>query len=357
MSSHKLEREGYSSSQRISRRTVLKGFAGLGVEKVLISPFTRFSESVRAAESVGKLDLTLPVAESERDPRIKDLPKTKVFLGRDLKDNRDRIIRLDDVVLNTKDYTETVAQNRLDIATANHLARIDALWNYINGDLDKLEHMLIRGEMPPEPNAEEFIAKLQTDEDFYLPIVAVREGKEVALENLELTNFLVRSKKDGEGKIKGGVRIRYTSQPPLIVQTGTQEQPVTGWTIRVTEDNELQYDIYTANVLVKGYPQYYYSMGRTGQIVSAFESAILTLGNASRGTKFSDPELRTWWTRYALHNYEGRRSENGLAVFPDEAELLAGEIKIDNKGHARPFGPPVLLFESPDLVDTPWGFN
>lgn len=339
-------------ARRMSRRAFLGGLAKMrasaAIESALAHPSARPSTVAKVpteAEAVGVTTLELPVSKNERDPRLRNLPKTRILVSRELKE-RGGNVPIEDIMLNTRDYSETEAQNRLDMAVANHLARMHAVSeNHVQGDdFTRLQNMLMSGELPPEPDPAEFLKKLKVNENFFLPIVAIPEGKEVALENLELSQF----------DVKKGVRIRFTNQPGLMSYLGGfKEDQYEGFTFRVTNDNQLQYDLYFADYLNphSSYLKNDLIEGHTDLVKTALEAAVLTLGNYSE----INGQLANWYNMYALHNYEGRRKELGLGLFPDEVELLMGEIKEIKNDYGmtvlRPMGPMLLSVKSPRILE------
>jgi len=337
---------------RLSRRDLFKRAAQGGAAAALGAALSRASlrpESAAAAssaEAVGSSALALPVAQEERDPRLKRLPKTRILVSKELIE-RGGNVPIDDIELNTRDYSKTEAQNRLDMAIANHLARMYAVsQEYVNGDdFSQLQNMLMSGELPPEPNPAEFIRRLESDEDFFLPIVAVPEGKEETMESLEITKF----------DVKKGVRIRFTNTPGLMSHLGGYgDDQSEGFTFRVTKDNQLQYDLYFGDFLNpnSSFLQNDIINGHTELVKAALETGVLTLGNYSN----INGQQANWYNMYSLHNYEGRRKELGLGLFSDQVELLMGEIKEIENDYGmivpRPMGPMLFNVKSSKIPDS-----
>lgn len=335
----------------LNRRQFIKVGIAIGAAAAVGSPILDAAlphldplgvDRASASELAGTAGLSLPVTENERDPRIKKMGKTKISKSSALGDLK-REIPIEDITINTTDYSETVAQNRLDMAVANHFARMMETSKLVNGDdFSQVQLMLMQSGLPPEPNEAEFTARLASNDDFFLPIVGLPENEEVAMENLVQMLF----------DVKKGLKINFTNKPQLMSwMGGFGEEQMLGFSFRVSDEGRLQYDIFVKDLF--GPSQQDQNETHTGLVMTALETAILTLGNFSTQP---DGKLTNWYNQYVLQGYDGIRQEQGTGVFSDEVELLMGEIKDQENDYGmivkRAQGPTILSVKSPKIVPT-----
>lgn len=123
-----------------------------------------------AAEDV---DFALPVPTDGRSSRTKDIEHTIITVDPALAANPPDLSVIG-IGFNTT-YTPWEARNRLDVAVAKALIRRHAITEeHLDGtNIDALRLMWCGGDVPVEPNWGDYLARLSSDEELMMPIVAL----------------------------------------------------------------------------------------------------------------------------------------------------------------------------------------
>lgn len=318
-------------SKKLSRRNFLKGAAVTALGLALTPDRSQAVES----NIVGEANFSLPVEEDKKDIRLGNAKNSLIRVDESMMTNPTDL-PVKDIEFNPK-FTRiikdengeektmtTEAQNMLDLVSTGALIQAHTIFQEYLGEeknVSRLEGMLFKGELPPEPNWAEYIQKLQSDEELKVPFMAIPTNTPVDKENLQWMDvnmkervrykfmsdpnqmFSVQSKKDG----KGGVMKDENGEPI----------PADGYTIRVNSEGGLQLDIYTdlsewRNALpdIQGtYDMVFAYVMRKGLAAS-----VLTLGTHNQdGGLLLLPHLP---------NYSSKIHEGEL--FPDQFNILTG---------------------------------
>lgn len=195
---------------------------------------------VLAEDLPDKLSYDLPVSTTEIDSRLKSIQPTTVTLSDGLKQGVFYSQPpIESVELNPV-YSSWEAKNRLNLSMANTLIRAHALAStYIEGEnhnYSALERMLQSGDSPSNPDWSKYEYLLnETSDELTFPVMSIPLRSTPDLSNLEWATVDVRK----------GINLNFISEPGLIRMMYTPSDEIaTSCTLRTSEDNQLQLDIF-----------------------------------------------------------------------------------------------------------------
>src|SRR3989344_2446933 len=249
----------------------------------------------------------------ERDPAVEMIPMTEIEVDPALADREQTPIF--DVIPNIDAYPNSEAQNRLDAAIINALARIDVTGDLVrNGGRAELENMLMNARMPADPNFDEFKNQLTNNEKVMIPIFAYpgdsAEGRP------PLTEF----------NAKEGIEFVISNELQFVELQwdSSLNKQAAGYSLFVNPDNgALTVKIYFTDTTYPPYesytPQDMLNGGYSILMLRVIDSMALTLGGYRE-----DNQTAAYDSEYVAGGYQSKRNNNGGSAFPELSEAFGG---------------------------------
>lgn len=328
------------SSKEITRRRLLQLGAGAFVGLAGGRLFEGGSRVVSAQEREN--DYATPSPTPESDDRLHNVQSTQITRDELLMTNPPHL-PIESISLNPN-FSEAEARNRIDLAMVNGLIRAHAVsQNYLVGqDYSPMLEYLKAGNIPDEPNWDEYFEKIKSDEELIFPMMALSLD--------DPTDGAYVDWKDVD--IRKGVNLNFVGEEALIgafgQPNGMQEM---GFTYRVSDEKELQIDIYTNFSVMEQYftdMQQSYNTGATMTTLLALQSLSNTLGIVDHKKQGALFNLYITAPQYDYVMNAGKENFP-RSFYREQDKLIMGDPYLNAQGFAEYFPNSILYVNSPAI--------